>query len=541
MQLPSQSAHPDPTRPFVLPQDAPFYSGVHCYNNYLKYVEAGICTARYKRAAWRQAGYIFCEVSSASCAMYAALELLTEHQFDLFVRWVEHEFNDDGGLSHALTPLELSEGLEEVGFKGRILAVTPDQPVTLDGGIARLTLLHMTCALGEQPEPNRAFVLVLFNDGGEYAPHWLPATSWRLNAAIRLAREESAALLKNQLWELIDNADPEQAFPWLSLMDEIRNGFLPPSPDIHLPGFDDERPAMGPINRPADVRRAMDIVPHYDAPEENFGDDLSTRGNLKISALVGLHPVDLPNRSLDAVASGPVFYYTGSLAHTPKTTCFTVRGYPGFVDKLSAIFYGKIAWELHPDVIFGAVVNSTSLVYVRLSEVNIINPAYLASGCFNPSCVGNISTTRGAYTLVDPFDIECQGSTYRFFRLYRTYSTVLGAVRRLLPVSIEQVKEVSLAEFTVDKLPDQSYFDSKRSWLRAVFALLASHAPAELKGIINDQRNMVLSALDQDELHYDFDPVLLVRGVIQMQICISGMMCVQGRGPAYTQAPSPLK
>jgi hypothetical protein len=102
-----------------------------------------------------------------------------------------------------------------------------------------------------------------------------------------------------------------------------------------------------------------------------------------------------------------------------------------------------------------------------------------------------------------------------FFSLERSVATLTGLLGRMILFHTESVKFLSMKEYCLNRLPDQANFDSKRSWLRCVFSVLASAAPDEYKALINDQRNQALSALEDGRLPESYDPVLLVKDVMR--------------------------
>jgi len=217
------------------------------------------------------------------------------------------------------------------------------------------------------------------------------------------------------------------------------------------------------------------------------------------------------------------------------------KGHPTAFQRASCRLMGKggIAWELRPSVIANMHVSTRHLVYVRLGATHVINPALFDNGDYNPEYIDRLHTCTGTYLLSRPWEVRRQApeglaERFLFFSLQRRAATYAGAACRAVPFHLEQVTEISLRHhpsLNFD-LPLTS-FPSEHARLRAQFSLLLQHCPEEMKGVLQDQRNLAMEAFAAGKLSPHFSPITLLRDLHRYGLRVRQAVLLTGAEPVY--------
>jgi hypothetical protein len=400
----------------------------------------------------------------------------------------------------------------------------------------------------------KGLALVLFDDAGVYAPHWLPVTSVNERARIKLNKQEVKATAHFDV-------NPQFAFDWLVYLKDLKAGLvqLDLGPEGEQYGPQEQFPPEPVVEEPMDLEGALDEC--FWTPEHNYELTVADMVNaftpsalapehvpdytglsstqvvgvnktlVQCYTMVGIHAFPMGSLSRFMVDSVPTFHYVGSSTHLPATTGCVERGFPTdfelhWAEGLSRKY--SVLWELHPDVISGIRLADNHLVYVQMEEPKMLDPRFLANGCYNPEFIGELITEDGVYDIVDPLDVVYRNVNYRVFRLDRRCLRAMGILRQLIPGHLDELQLITLHQFNIHKLPTQESFDSKRSWLRCVFNALAGECPPEIKSMVIEQRNLALGALEEGSLPDSYDPVAVTRAVSQMRTRVAALLDTKG-------------
>lgn len=385
-----------------------------------------------------------------------------------------------------------------------------------------------------------AIVAVDYDDEMNFAPHFVPASSFRLNMRCPLVQPELMALR------------PQVAPPAPPPVDPVPAGV--PGDELGLPFADVEDWAdlvaviADEIARPEEPMEIPDYwtdtrVRHeaalWDDPDRIVSDDLrALRAQDGIvannsdefgrvmrhplaneTAICGVYPPPVP------IGNSLVSMRTFYRVMAPGVPLIRSRGMavvermPNAFDRACARSAGSggIVWELRPGVIDKAQVSSRHKVYAKMAPPHILDERLMASGDFDPRCVCEVHTETGAYSLVDPQVVEvvhedAEKEVFVFFGMRRTAATALGCTFRCLPFHLEEVTSVSfIRDFAPSFSLPLSSFPSRYAWLRAQFSILVQQCPEELKATLIDQRNQVFEAAKADTLSPSFDPVKLLQ------------------------------
>jgi len=350
-------------------------------------------------------------------------------------------------------------------------------------------------------------VLAVYDDDSNFSPHWLPSTSINYRRRLAATRKEKLHL-DQQMVPIRDVFDFQLLAQNLSDQLLIDQAIIEENPPI---------PTSWANNPPL-------------PPNHADGEQKARHKHLNIMLSCGVHPPHTLLASQHLISKTNRFHWIGSGA-APLTHSLVVKGPPNALERgLARGLLSKtgILWELHPLVIEHMYIDSAHMAYLRTGRPTLADPRILDNGCYNPEMLGHLQTETGIFKLVDPYTVGEGENQIMFFSLERSVATIAGLVGRMIPFHTEHVVFLSLQEYCLSHLPSQANFDSKRSWLRCVFSVLANAAPDEYKALINDQRNQALSALEDGKLPSSYDPVLLVKDVIQASAYASRLVGYQG-------------
>lgn len=446
------------------------------------------------------------------------------------------------------------------------------------------------------PECEKAglsIVLVEHDDHGRPRPHWCAATAWRRRCTVPVTLadlehiepvEEVVEPLELQLADvaelqaLLDAPDyhgdlpEEQLAEWLHGFRQIDQAVDHPEPLVLERIPSGEWIAAG--NDVPDLGHLLDAAQHeFDAlrlsqnvqlpaiytaqaaglvglltggpatPAWVFGNQhlaVPQHHPLQdVYAITGVHPPPAPSAGINLGSAVRYFYrlpddeplqYVGDLS--------VVEGAPGAFSRGIARMTagGMMAWELRPDVVPHMRVRSGHVVYVRLGEVHALDQRLLETGDYNPDVFGDLHTDTGRFALTRPeLVIRSDGVNFLFFLLSRRSSTKIALMTRFVPFVLSRVTSVSFRGVNVirHRHPEKA-FPTRSAWLRAQYALVAEQAPKELVGVINDQRNQALAALERGELSPDHDPVLQVAVLHEQRKRITRIMRVVGQAGPFS-------
>lgn len=396
----------------------------------------------------------------------------------------------------------------------------------------------------EQQIAGHCVVLAVHDDAGTYKPHWCPATAYHrrlplpVTAADRLEFQraieaEELGVEIEDLAELArDMEEPnalhqlpdDQLLIWMGDLVDAVNFPEPPEHALAIYwrdvagelAFGVEEPeddADQNLELPRILRRERGQVPDWWRANAN----VAPRAHHPLEgiySIVGVHPPPVPKAGLHW-ANCRTFYqldHAGPLQWAQHM--HVVLGAPSATARAAARLTGAggIAWELCPENVQHMHVSSRHKVYVRLGAEHSLHPQLLEFGDYNPDRVGAIHTAQGSFSLSQPEHLVREdGAEFRVFSLTRESATRVGALARALPLHLEQVVTISFRKVgrLSFKIPRASFPD-EAAWLTAQFSLLAEFCPRELLGILQDQRNRALAALEQKRLPAGFDPVQLV-------------------------------
>jgi hypothetical protein len=528
-------------QPNLLPAPPP--SGVNPLKGYERYYgskrgESMLWMTFYK-LQWRTAMLQSFRSQNATCFLQAVVHVLNQKQMKAILASYQQSFPLEG-LTHPINPSEAIAWFKYFKVPCSVFAVSP-----MNG-------YHAPVQLYAAPNSDAGICLLLFDNESNYRPHWVPVTAViaRRRLALTLAEKESVDEL---------NLDPDDVFQWEDYLNDVRQGLIdPPGPHPTVENADPVAPInyMGAVERdPLDEVDLTELFAeqtnyHHTAIQDDYelqqGDfdglyhqpditaiEARKRADLvsKCMMQVGVHPFPIAQQTIHLVSQTPRFYYVGG-GDLPEFNGIVIQGPPGPKDRA---IYGRgllskapIMWELHPKAIQEAYVDSSHLVYVQVDEPRTLDPTYLANGCFNPSRIGCIQTDNGAFDLIDPFEVQHRQIIYTVYRLSRRHASVAGLFLRALPFHTEKIMNVTIIPFQVRDLPSLLDFPSRKAWLRAVFTILASMAPEEVKGNILEQRNEALNALESGTLPATYDPVATARAVCHMRIRVQNLMGTPG-------------
>lgn len=497
---------------------------------------------------WRRAAKQQLVRAGAGCFFEALFTLCSRQVAAAMIQAYEQ---GQGVLRLGVSFVRAVEILDEIGFQLNVLFF---------GRVAdELRVLFRHNGRGEAAQRGWGLALVPLNDEGEFIPHWLPFTQHRDHLGVRLIGRDHLALDEQEdhgieeEWVDIDADDVahiaaeleelrrEAEGPWdhelgaelpfFGLGAELGHigpplvAGLAPAPevwdhdlDVELPfyGLGAELGFIGPdwageaILGRAPVRPDgtpwEHIAPVYVRPAHPLDG---------IVAVVGEHAPPAPTtRAGSNLVECRTFYWLGEGQLQFGGDYSLVDGPPGAFARAAARVQGRggICWELRPSNIRNMHVDSKHMVYVRLGEASLLDPAVMDTGDFNPQLVGRLHSATGCFRLDDPWEVRRDdGAVFLFFNLKRTSVTLSGVFGRCLPFHLEPIERVSLVGVGVARFSrPESAYPSRVAYLRAQFSILAATAPAELVGLINDQRNIALALLEEGRLATGFDPYRMV-------------------------------
>jgi hypothetical protein len=338
-------------------------------------------------------------------------------------------------------------------------------------------------------------VLAVYDDDSNFSPHWLPSTSINYRRRLAVSKKEKLHL-DQQMVPIADVFNFQMLAQNLSDQLEIEKAVEESDP-------------------PVPITWAIPFPPGH-----GFGERGSRHKHQDYTLSCGVHPPPTSLAKETFASSTRRFYWVGEgTQRAPATEDYIEIGPPSsFARALASVGENHklgTLWELHPLVIKYMTIDSGHMAYLKCGTPTLANPHFLDNGCYNPEMLGHLQTTGGIFKLVSPYTVKSGENTFMFFSLERSVATLTGLLGRMILFHTESVKFLSMKEYCLNRLPDQANFDSKRSWLRCVFSVLASAAPDEYKALINDQRNQALSALEDGRLPESYDPVLLVKDVMR--------------------------
>ena len=405
---------------------------------------------------WRVEARVVAETRGWTCFLRACLEILTELDFARLVRHLT-----------ANAPRLLAGGVTSAAALALINGMNPPLPIALVVyNFSGRPLLQTAGWAGMY-----GVALVLVDDDGIVAPHWLPFHN--LNAFGRIPYSDEEIVRGQQ--------HPNPLIAQLALATPLANpGFFP----LGVP--------LAPQLQEAVIFDFTDIycfvgitAPPYDATKEATFFERTRR-----------------------------FWRLSGNQSSP--TIVSIDGEPDLFDLTNAMLDDiGCCWELRPEVVHKMKVGLDTAVYWLDGPVSAADNKMLTTGAYNPDVLVALEANQSHWRLGPRQLVRCGERKYWISKLERAQWTFLGRFVYNFGLT-EKIIKVSFLEDAMSALPSEKDFPTTAAFIRALYTKFAKLVPPEDVGPLLDQRNALLAYMSENDgaLPPGFSPEANVRALL---------------------------
>ncbi len=449
-------------------QSAKAYAKVGaCFTGYTRYGSAndGLVYCRHD-SQWRQQKHQYFVDTGATCFWRALAFVAGRAELDALEDFVQYNT-----ISGCGTGVSIVDAIQLFAVVGMNLGIWEVDIVT--GAVGQVIP-----TLGP---PSLGIVYVAFNDKGEFAPHWLPVTNFRLNRATGLTYSDYTVGLHDWM-QVTPRGLVAAAAPGLRLFAANHSLVFPPA-----------APFIGPLLPPPRVVAVPPppVVPPPPPPPPSYFPP-------NIDGIVTLRDPPLPAASLGVELLQAVEPQWLSIRKIwPKSSqtslgdCRLMTGDgPDALDR--AFSHGTgcgYLFELRPECLIGQEISEKDFTFVEESGPSPLANGLNCYGQYHLHSVSGIATNAGNWQLVRR-GMCLLGQRKIVFHQFckRAHSGFVGKLWSALPLRTEKIIAVH-CRMQVYIEPSLGDFPTADAWYRAMYQFLAAVVPPEVVAPLMTARN----------------------------------------------------